>query len=117
MKNLRLLGNRMEEKAVRYLEAEGYHILERNFYLRDAEADIIALEKNVLCFVEVKYRSSDRYGTAEEAVTPQKIRRLIKLAKVYIMKHPKYVDREIRFDVVAINGDHYQLIKGAFDAC
>lgn len=115
--NLRLLGSRMEEKAVRFLEAEGYHILERNYYIRDAEADIIALDKKVLCFIEVKYRSDDRFGTAEEAVTVGKIKKLVKLARVYLMRHKEYAEREIRFDVVAMNGTDCHLIKRAFDAC
>lgn len=116
MNNKRALGSEMETLAVKHLEAKGYCILERNYYIRDAEADIIAFENNILCFIEVKYRFSSAYGSAEEAITPLKMRRMIKLAKVYLMKHPSFADMEIRFDVIAINGNDINLIKGAFEA-
>lgn len=116
MKNLRQIGSQKEDLAARYLIEHGYNILERNLYIRDAEADIVAMDGDVLCFVEVKYRADNSHGLAEEAITPNKMRRMIKLARVYLMKNPKYNDFEIRFDVVAINGNDINLIKAAFEA-
>ncbi|MBQ8281261.1 MAG: YraN family protein [Lachnospiraceae bacterium] len=116
MKNLRQIGSQKEDLAACYLVEQGYNILERNLYSRDAEADIIAMDGEILCFVEVKFRADDSYGLAEEAITPNKIRHMIKFARFYLMKNPQFNVFEIRFDVVAINGNDINLIKGAFDA-
>ncbi len=116
MVNKRAIGSEMEKVAVRFLLGKGFRIIERNYYIRGGEADIIATDGSTLCFIEVKYRATDEFGTAEEAVTPVKQRRLIKLARVFIMKNPMYADFDVRFDVIAINGNEINLIKGAFDA-
>ncbi len=116
MENKRAVGTKYEQLAMEYLEENGYRILEHNFYSNSGEADIIAVEGRTLCFVEVKYRRNSRYGTAAEAITPYKIRRCIKTAKVYLMKHREFADFNVRFDVVAIDGEHIELIKSAFEA-
>ncbi len=105
----------MEDLAVDYLHKNGYIILERNFYTRRGEADIIALDGDVLCFIEVKYRKDDTYGTAAEAVTPRKQMRIIKTAKVFLSGNERFNDYSIRFDVLAIDGDRISLIEGAFE--
>lgn len=113
--NKRLLGSEKEQVAVSCLEASGYTILERNYYIRGAEADIIALDNNTLCFIEVKYRRNNEHGLAEEAVTMSKQKKIIKLARYYLMMHPEYGSRDIRFDVVAINGENVRVIRSAFE--
>lgn len=115
--NKRLLGNEKEQIAVKYLESFGYKILERNFYIRGAEADIIAIDNKTLCFIEVKFRRNDKHGLAEDAVTLTKQKRIIKLARYYIMTHQELEHLDVRFDVVAINGSELSLIKSAFEAC
>ncbi len=115
MENKRQVGTKYEQLAMEYLEKSGYKILEHNFYSNFGEADVIAFEGKTLCFVEVKYRKSNRYGTAAEAVTPYKIRRCIKTARIYLMKHKEFAGLNIRFDVVAIDGEHIELIKNAFE--
>ncbi len=114
--NKRLLGNEKEHIAVKYLETFGYKILERNFYIRGAEADIIAIDNNTLCFIEVKYRHNDKHGLAEDAVTLTKQNRIIKLARYYLMTHQELEHLDVRFDVVAINGSELKLIRAAFEA-
>ncbi|CFY08331.1 Uncharacterised protein family UPF0102 [Syntrophomonas zehnderi OL-4] len=95
------LGRLGEEIAVRYLEKEGYKILARNYRNRYGELDVICIKKEVLVFVEVKTRRSNRYGSAEEAVTPKKIEHIKKVSLHYLADcHFKY--KEIRFDVVSI---------------
>ena len=69
-------GNKGEDIAIEYLEKRGYIILERNFYCRQGEIDIIAKDKNEIVFIEVKSRSSIQYGCPSEAVNKQKIKEL-----------------------------------------
>ena len=71
--NNRVFGNAGEDLACRYLEKQGYKILERNKqYSRFCELDIIALHKNTTVFVEVKTRKTDDFGTPLEAITKTK---------------------------------------------
>lgn len=95
------LGQQGEELAVRYLQKEGYKILERNFRTRYGELDVICMKQGVLVFVEVKTRRSEVFGTAEEALTPVKIDHIRKVSLQYLNTHP-VKHREIRFDVITI---------------
>ena len=115
--NKRKLGNEKEAQACDYLEAAGYVIVERNFFCRAGEIDIIARDGNVLCFIEVKYRGSGTQGGAAAAVTFGKQRAVSKAALFYLMKHDMSTDTPIRFDVVTIDADDHKIIKNAFDYC
>lgn len=95
-------GKRGEELAAFYLQSQGYQILERNFRKRYGEIDIIAQEKNTLVFVEVKTRWSKKFGLPEEAVTPWKLKSVIKTAQYYKMLHPE-LPEAMRIDVVAVD--------------
>ena len=57
-------GKKEEDLAVKYLQVQGYKILDRNFRIRGGEIDIIALHNNSFIYVEVKTRSNDKFGTA-----------------------------------------------------
>lgn len=88
--------------AARYLLDAGFAIREYNWRSGHKEIDLIAQERDVLVFVEVKTRSSSHFGNAEDAVTPAKMRRLILAAESYIEK--KQIDLDVRFDIVTIVG-------------
>jgi putative endonuclease len=94
-------GQRWERLAGRRLEALGYRILTRNFRARAGEIDFVAEEAGVLCFIEVKGRSSASRGTPEEAVTLEKQRRIFRAAEEYLRRR-RLGARPCRFDVVAI---------------
>ena len=94
-------GNTGEDIATEYLEKQGYIILERNFYCKQGEIDIIAKDKNEVVFVEVKSRSYVWYCLPSEAVTKQKIKHLCRTAKYFLHKN-KMFNEFIRFDVVEI---------------
>ena len=112
--NKRALGAEYEQRAGKYLQAQGYEILKYNFYSRSGEIDIIAKHKGYLVFVEVKYRKSDSSGHPLEAVLPSKQRSICKCALYYMKKHGlEYLP--VRFDVVGIMGDDIQVIQNAFD--
>jgi putative endonuclease len=112
-------GRQAEDLACRFLEIRGYRILERNFRTRFAELDVIAQDKEVLVFLEVKARRSLRRGSPGDAVTPLKQRRMVMAASWYLASRGRTGDR-IRFDVVTIVETKGQsaiaLIQNAFDA-
>lgn len=116
--NKRKTGDRYEQTAVGYLEAEGYEILERNYRCRFGEIDIVARDRREneapLVFVEVKYRSSLRFGSPFEAVHLKKQRTIIQTANYYIKERKIDTATGIRFDVVGILGRDIRLIKNAF---
>lgn len=89
--------------ALAHLERLGFRILARNVHLRHAELDLVALEGETLCFVEVRLRSTDRFGSAVESVDARKQRRIARAAAEFLATHPVPGYRALRFDVVAID--------------
>ncbi|GAB3541722.1 YraN family protein [Pontibacter brevis] len=89
-----------ENRAAAYLQQQGYSIVRRNYRHRRAEVDIIAQKENLLVFVEVKTRSTDRYGYPEEAVNYRKETMILNAAQAFIYKINWQHD--IRFDIIAI---------------
>lgn len=94
------LGRLSEDLACRYLEGEGFEIIERNWRTRDGEIDIVARYGDLVAFVEVKARRGTRFGEPEESVTPSKIRRIRRVAAEYLSQAP--VSGEVRFDVIGV---------------
>lgn len=114
------VGRAGEEAAVRFLLQQGYRILQRNVRFRSGEIDLVAEENGTLVFVEVKTRSGSTYGTAAEAVTPQKQAQLVRLAWLYLAQNGG--ERPCRFDVVTVrpagrNAWRCALIRDAFRVC
>ena len=86
-----------------HLERLGFRVLARNVHLRHAELDLVALEGTTLCFVEVRLRSSDRFGSAAESVDTRKQKRILRAAAEFLSTHRVPRPRSVRFDVVAID--------------
>ena len=95
------LGISGESIAEQYLRRKGYSILEKGFRYLKGEIDIIARDGSCLVFVEVKTRSEEDYGSAEEAVTFSKQRQIKKTARGYLFQNQGSAP-ECRFDVVAV---------------
>lgn len=95
------LGRRGEEIAAAHLEAHGFEILDRNWRVREGELDIIAREGAALVVVEVKTRSSTRFGLPVEAITRAKAQRLRRLAYAWANEHGER-SRHLRIDAVGI---------------
>lgn len=76
MKSL-IIGKKGEDIAVQFLLPKGYKFIKRNFRIRGDEIDIISIHNNTLIYVEVKTRSNNKFGTAEESVGKRKINYLI----------------------------------------
>ncbi len=114
---MRSKGQDVENTAATFLKKNGCKIITQNYHSRYGEIDLICLDKAVLVFAEIKYRKSTSYGTAAETVTTQKQTKIIKTAEFFLMKEAKYQNREIRFDVLTLEGDldnEMQWIKAAF---
>lgn len=97
----RKFGNWGEDAAVQYLERKGYEILERNFSCHWGEIDIIARQRGILAFVEVKSRHTLTYGRPAEAVTRAKQGRLRKSAYLYLKTHHVHRFR-YQFDIIEV---------------
>ncbi|MCA9401765.1 MAG: YraN family protein [Candidatus Omnitrophica bacterium] len=95
-------GNYGENLAVQYLENQGLKILERNYRSHYGEIDIIAIDQQCLCFVEVKTRSSHHYGSPIEAVHPRKQQRILRTAYCYIQESEDESPQR-RFDIVTVD--------------
>ena len=95
------LGRRGEELAAAHLIASGLTIVERNWRCPQGEIDVVARDGDELVFVEVKTRSSVRYGHPLEAITPIKLARLRRLAGEWCAQHPGSGEH-IRIDAVSV---------------
>lgn len=95
-------GRRGEEEAYFYLRQRGYVMVARNFRSprRQGEIDLIGWEGDVLCFIEVKTRSSREVMPAEAAVDHEKQHNLAAVAREYLRRVAG--QPEFRFDIVSI---------------
>ena len=94
------LGEKGEKFAVKYLQDNGYEILERNYRFLKAEVDIIAKKQDVLIVVEVKTRSTNYFGNPEDFINSKKIKLLVAAIDNYIIE--KDLDIEVQFDIIAL---------------
>ena len=115
------VGNSGELAALSFLASLGYRLVDTNVRplpgMARGEIDIVAWEEEVLCFVEVKTRRSNKAEPAE-AIDSRKRRQLVALAEAYIALHD-LDDIPCRFDVVTVRNPHLQqpllrLIRDAF---
>jgi putative endonuclease len=97
------LGRRGEEAAYFYLRRRGFTIVARDWRSGKAQGDLdlVGWEKNTLCFIEVKTRSSREFATAEAAVDDDKMRALRRLARQYLLAMPTPPE-QTRFDILSI---------------
>lgn len=114
----RATGKRGEDLAADYLTQQGLVVVERNYRCQWGEIDIICRQGALLVFVEVRSKTSDRYGTPEESINRVKISRIRKTAMEYLNNHPEGRSGKLRFDFIAVTFKEHQgsinHIKGAF---
>jgi putative endonuclease len=103
MKNLfrKLLGDRGERAAVKFLKKQGYRILAKQYRNNFGEIDIIAEQAGTTVFVEVKTRTSSNDGQPFEAVDRQKQQTLTRAALAWLKKHGR-LEQRAQFDIVSI---------------
>lgn len=114
IKNKRALGTFYEEKVAKYLINKGYEIVERNFFTKIGEIDIIAHNDGYLCFIEVKYRMENALASGVYAVDKKKQKTIYKVAQIYMSRNKIKEDTQCRFDVVSVEGEKIEVIKNAF---
>ena len=94
-------GHAYERIAEKYLTKKDHTIKTRNYHTKRGEIDLIMQDGNTIVFIEVRYRKSSLYGTAEETITKTKQSKIIYSAKHYIAKF-KLWNMNARFDVITI---------------
>ncbi|NOS88877.1 MAG: YraN family protein [Methylococcaceae bacterium] len=98
-----LRGAKAEDQALAYLVRQGLKPVCRNFRCKQGELDLIMQDQHTLVIVEVRFRKTDRYGSAVESITPAKQSRIIAATHVYLSSQT--IAQPIRFDVVALSGN------------
>lgn len=108
--NKKKIGKLGEDIGCKYLLKNKYSILERNYHSRFGEIDIIARSfNNILVFIEVKARTSNKYGQGYEAVDYNKQQKIIKTAYFYLNNN-KIQNDNFRIDVLSIDLDFRQRV-------
>jgi len=106
------LGSRGEKLVAEHYKKLGYRVLNTNYIFprgkQVGELDLVVQKNKELVFVEVKTRSSNKFGTPFEAVNIYKQRKLVKMANLYLMIHPEFADYDYRIDVAAVDIDNSQ---------
>lgn len=111
--------------AAAYLKQQGVEIVCQNYQIRQGEIDLIGWESaaaagqglpqaGTLLFIEVKYRRNTAAGYAQEAVSYAKQRQISRVSLFYLHQKGIGADVSVRYDVVAINGEHVTWLKDAF---
>ena len=105
MKTNKEVGRWGEEIAATFLQRKGYSLVDRNYQTPEGEIDLIAFqelnEEGILVFIEVKTRTSEKYGFPEEAITRKKWDHMLKAIDRYLQDKPEYGDAW-QVDVIAV---------------
>ena len=101
--NRQKIGKHAELYACRFLEKQGFRLLEQNYRCYHGEIDLIMLDQEDIVFIEVRSRKSTKYGNALESINRTKIRKIIKTATDYLQKKKLLYKVNSRFDVIAIH--------------
>lgn len=114
----RARGAAIEQLAAQWLSAHGLTLVAHNYCVKGGELDLVMWDSDILVFIEVKHRTTTRYGHPLETVTYQKQQRLVRAAGHYIARHG--LSSSCRFDILAITGKpptlEFNWVKAAFDA-
>ncbi len=114
------LGQRGEILGWKYLQDQGYEILEKNYRCKTGEIDVVARKNGRILFIEIKTRSGESFGTPEEAVDLRKQGRLVRAAEEYLARKGLETGKT-GFEVLSVrwkSGEEpeFRLIAEAFEA-
>ena len=106
MTNTHIIGQKAEDIAAEYLSQMKIKVVDRNYRTRYGEIDIVAKDKKEFIFVEVKAKSTSRYGRPYEMVTGKKQKKLISTSKSYLMDNGFEIEKDSwRIDVISIDDE------------
>lgn len=94
-------GKLGEEIAKRYLLDKGYKIIAKNFRIRGGEIDLVAIDNDTVVYIEVKARTSRRFGLPEESINKYKLKFIERSSQFFRLQNPGLPEPE-RIDVVAV---------------
>ncbi|MEO0102412.1 MAG: YraN family protein [candidate division WOR-3 bacterium] len=106
-------GKKGEEIAKRFLEGQGYKVIEQNYRTRFGEIDLICEKGNSIIFVEVRQKSGRQFGEPVESIDKRKIGKIKRTAEHFLSERGIY-EKEIRFDLFSIIGKKFELIPNVF---
>ncbi|MEA2118363.1 YraN family protein [Halovibrio sp. HP20-50] len=114
----RARGAAIEQIAAQWLCKQGLTLIAQNHHVKGGELDLVMRDDDILVFIEVKHRTTARYGHPLETITYQKQQRLVRAASLYLARGG--LSSPCRFDILAIIGKSPDLdfhwVKAAFDA-
>jgi putative endonuclease len=99
----RQLGIAAETVAATFLASQGLQVLYRNFRRRVGELDLVALHGQELVIVEVRTRSTDRFGGAAASIDSRKRQKIVKATLLLCQRYKELATRRMRFDVVIVS--------------
>ncbi|MGB8932996.1 MAG: YraN family protein [Anaeromyxobacteraceae bacterium] len=112
-------GHEAEGAAAAWLEGQGFRVLARNHRTKRGEVDLVCADGDTVCFVEVRSRATELFGTPAETITREKARRVASAAEDWFQLNGAD-ERPIRFDVVSVTltdgQPSFELIRAAFDS-
>ena len=109
----KVLGKKGEKLVEKYLKAQGFQILKRNYSTPFGEADLVAKDQDEIVFIEVKTRTGEDFGSPREAVGKTKQQRYHQIAKCFWKEDGE--EPNARFDVAEVYADgHIEYYKNAF---
>jgi putative endonuclease len=115
-------GQQAEALALHYLQQQGLQKLESNFSCKFGEIDLIMLDRDILVFIEVRYRNRTQFAHPLETINEAKQRKIIKTIHYFLMKRPEFTQHSCRIDAIAINSqvqsqqESIEWVKNAFQA-
>jgi putative endonuclease len=109
-------GQLAEQAACDYLVQQGLALITKNYNCKAGEIDLIMQDKNILVFVEVRYRKKTKYGSGIESITKSKQQKIVRAAKYYLLENKLFDRIACRFDVVASAKDDEMTLLWLQDA-
>jgi putative endonuclease len=111
-------GGRFEQLALAWLQAQGLRLVQSNYRCKLGEIDLVMRERELLVFVEVRFRGIRSQVPPCETVDPRKQQKLLRTARHFLLCNECFADMPCRFDVLGISEDHgnprYEWIRNAF---
>ncbi len=109
-------GADSEDRALQFLQAQGLHLIVRNWRCRAGELDLVMRHGDTVVVAEVRGRGRSDYGAAAETVDPRKQRKIVRATRLFLAQRGELAEQPLRFDVVALDGNGaIEWLRAAFE--